>query len=56
MFNIYYYKHPRYTVGKVIVKTVETEQEAHRLCNIFNQDGGYEDENGNKYLLDYEYA
>ena len=54
MFNIYYYKHPKYTVGKEIVQTVDTEQEASRFCNIYNRDGGYEDNNGKKHFLDYE--
>ncbi len=54
MFSVYYYKYPRYTVGKETVKTVETEQEAHRFCNIYNQDGGYEDNNGDKHILDYK--
>lgn len=54
MFSVYYYKYPRYTVGKETVKTTETEQEAHRFCNIYNQDGGYEDNNGDKHILDYE--
>lgn len=54
MFNIYYYKNSRYSAGKTIITTRETEKEAHTLCNAFNQNGGYEDENGDLYLVDYE--
>lgn len=53
MFDIYYNKNA-YTAIKEVVKTVETEQEASRICNIYNQFGGYEAENGKQYFLDYE--
>jgi hypothetical protein len=54
MFNIYYYKNPRYSDGKIIIATRETEREAHSLCIAFEQDGGYEDENGIKHSVDFE--
>ena len=54
MFNIYYYKNPRYSSGKTIIRTEKTEKEAHSMCICFNQDGGYEDENGEFHVVDYE--
>lgn len=54
MYNIYYYKNPVYASGKVIVKTVKSEKEADALCNMLNQNGGYEGDCGNKHIVDYE--
>ena len=54
MFNVYYFRNPRYSSGKEIVIKCETENEAHVLCSSFNQDGGYEDENGVLHYVDYE--
>lgn len=53
-YNIYYYKSQPYESGKTIILSVKTEIDAWAQCIAHNQDGGYEDENGCRFLVDYE--